>query len=72
MKRTGDVMTSQRCDVGSTIVQVNKQQRRDVSASSAFLALKANGGADLGASRGVRTRARNSKAAAIPTLKKCP
>ena len=69
MKRSGTsrrphVVTSQRRDVGSTNVQVNKQQRRDVStsrrlnvamlqrrdvnASSAFSSLKANGGADLG------------------------
>ena len=71
-------MTSQRRDVGSTNVQVNKRQRRDVSmsqrlnvatlqrrdvsTSSAFSALKANGGADLEASGGVQTRARNSRA----------
>ena len=46
--RRSHVVTSQRCNVGSTIVQVNKRQRRDVSASSVFPALKANGGADLG------------------------
>ena len=31
--RRSHVMTSQRRDVGSTIVQVNKRQRRDVSTS---------------------------------------
>ena len=78
----------QRLDVGSTNVQVNKRQRRDVSTSQrlnvatlqhrdvstsyAFSALKANGGADLEASGGVRTRARNSKAGVTPTSKKCP
>ena len=56
-----DVVTSQRRDVGSTIVQsqqattsrrlnVAMLQCRDVSASSAFSALKSNGGADFGAS----------------------
>ena len=54
--RRPHVVTSQRRDVGSTNVQVNKRQRRDVSTSSAFSALKANGGADLEASGGVQTR----------------
>ena len=46
--RRSHVVTFPRRDVGSTIVQVNKRQRRDVSASSVFPALKENGGADLG------------------------
>ena len=66
-----NVATSQRRDVGSTNVQVNKRQRRDVSTSSAFSALKASGGADLESSGGVRTRARNSRAGVTPTSKKC-
>ena len=82
MKRSGTsrrphVVTSQCRDVGSTNVQVNKRQRRDVqrrdvSTSSASSALKANGGADLEASGGVRTRARNSRVGVTPTSKKCP
>ena len=39
-----NVVTSQRRDVGSTNIKVNKQQRRDVSASSVFSSLKAKKG----------------------------
>ena len=46
----------------STSINVATSQRRDVSANSAFSALKANGGADLEASGGmVRIRARKSE-----------
>ena len=62
MKRSG---TSRSLNVATL-------QRRDVSTSSAFSALKANGGANLEASGGIRTRARNSRAAATSTSKKCP
>ena len=68
-----NVVTSQRRDVStSRRLNVATFQRRDVSASSAFPTLKANGGADLGASGGVRPRAQNSRAGVTPTSKKCP
>ena len=56
----------------SQCLNVATSQRRDVSASSAFPPLKANGGADLGAAGGVRTRAQNSRVGVTPTSKKCP
>ena len=76
MKRSG---TSRRPNIAtlgqlmckSTSGNVATSQRRDVSTSSAFSALKASGGADLESSRGVRTRARNSRAGVTPTSKKC-
>ena len=39
-----NVATSQRRDVGSTNIKVNKRQRRDVSTSSVFSSLKAKRG----------------------------
>ena len=69
-----DVLTSRRWVLmcKSTSGNVAMSQRRDVSTSSAFSALKANGGADLEASGGVRTRSWNSRAGVTPTSKKCP
>ena len=57
------VVTSQRRDVGSTNIKVNKRQRRDVRASSVFSSLKEKTGAEFEGSgdprsRNVRTRAR--------------
>ena len=62
MKLTGtsrrpNVMTSQRRDVGSTKIEVNKRQRRDVSTISASPSLKAKRDQNSGASRYIRTRA---------------
>ena len=45
--RRPHVVTSQRRDVGSTNIKVNKRQRRDVSASSVFSSLKAKRGAEF-------------------------
>ena len=59
--RRPHVMTSQRCDVGSTNIKVNKRQRRDVSASSVFSSLKAKRGAEFEVSGIVQTRARKSE-----------
>ena len=70
-----NVATSQRRDVGSTNIKVNKRQRRDVetnikvnkrqrrdvSASSVFSLLKAKRGAELELWGIVRTRARKSE-----------
>ena len=70
-------VTSQRRDVGSINIKVNKRQRRDVStsrrlnvvtlqrrdvsASSVFSSLKAKRGAEFEVSGIVRTRARKSE-----------
>ena len=61
--RRPHVVTSQRRDVGSTNIKVNKRQHRDISASSVFSSLKAKRGAEVEVSgdrrsRNVRTRAR--------------
>ena len=56
-----NVATSQRRDVGSTNIKVNKRQHREVSANSVFSSLKAKRGAELGVSGIVRTRARKSE-----------
>ena len=50
-------MTFQRRDVGSTNIEVNKRQCRDVSAISASPSLKAKKGPEFEASRIVRRRA---------------
>ena len=42
--RRPHIVTSQRRDVGSTFIEVNKRQRRDVSANSASQSLKAKRG----------------------------
>ena len=67
--RRPHVGTSQRRDVGSINIKVNKRQRRDVStsrrcnvsANSVFSSLKAKRGAELEVSGIVRTRARKSE-----------
>ena len=59
--RRPHVVTSQLRDVGSTNIKVNKQQRRDVSASSVFLSLKAKRDTEFEVSGIVRTRARKSE-----------
>ena len=59
--RRPQVVTSQRRDVGSTNIKVNKRQRHDVSASSVFSSLKAKRGAEFEVSGIVRTRARKSE-----------
>ena len=61
--RRPNVATSQRRDVGSTYIEVNKRQRRDVSASYSSQSLKAKWGPEFkGGSEieDVRTRARKS------------
>ena len=61
--RRPHIVTSQRRNVGSTYIEVNKRQRRDVSASYASQSLKAKRGPELkGGSEieDVRTRARKS------------
>ena len=75
--RRPHVVTSQRRDVGSTIVQVNKRQRRDVATSRRqcefyFPNIKSKWRRGFGASGGVRTRAQNSRTGVTPTSKKCP
>ena len=55
--RHPNVVTSQRRNVGSTKIEVNKWQRRDVSAISASPSLKAKRGPEFEASGYVRTRA---------------
>ena len=46
-------------------MQVNKQQRRDVSASAVFSSFKSKQGAELEVSGNVRTRGRNQSSSDI-------
>ena len=72
------VTTSQRRDVStSRRGNVATWKRRDVETSRRQreicpLSLKAAKGSEFEASRGVRTRARNSREGVTPTSKKCP
>ena len=61
--RLPHVVTSQRRDVGSTYIEVNKRQRRDVSASYASQSLKAKKRTRIGGSEieERKTRAWKSK-----------
>ena len=55
-----NVTTSLRHDVGSTRIEVNKRQRRDVSAIFASPSLKAKKGPEIEASKDLRTKARKA------------
>ena len=62
VQRAGrNVTTSQHRDIGSTKIEVNKKQRRDVRAISASPSLKAKRDHNSRASRYVRTRARKAE-----------
>ena len=67
-----NIATFQCRDVGSTNIEVNKWQRRDVSASSASPSLKAKRGPEFEGGKIVRTRARKVRAATTLILKKRP
>ena len=56
-----NVMTSQRHDVGSTKIEVNKRQRRDVNAIFASPSLKAKRDQNSRSSKNVRIRAQKSE-----------
>ena len=82
MKRSGasrrsNVATSPRSDVPTSRRWLNQYSSQQVATSRRQReiyppSLKAAKGSEFEASGGVRTRARNSIAAATPTSKKCP
>ena len=65
--RRGNIATSQRCDVATSRLLNVATSVRDFTSI-----IKSSKSSELEASGGVRTRARNSRAAATPTSKKCP
>ena len=67
-----NVMTSQRRDVGSMIIEVNKWQRCDISVIFASPSLKAKRGPEIRASKNVRTRARKAEQQRPRSTKKRP
>ena len=56
-----NVATSQRRDVGSTKIEVNKWQRRDISAIFASPSLKAKGDQNWRVSKNVRKKAHKAE-----------
>ena len=63
--RRPHVATSPRRDVGSTTMQVNKKQRRDVHANAVFSSFKSKQEEELEVSGNVRTRDGNQSSSDI-------